>query len=127
MLTMRTFFLLLLSSFGLWNCGADYPLTLARVEKEGSFTREFVNKKVELHTRHDEIIIGYLVKVENDSVVINLRKDKDSVKKFANLEISYLNVLNDPVPALVAGVAVLFAVMIIYLPGHTQSSFFPDL
>ncbi len=86
--------LLLVFSLLLSSCAANQSFSLAQLEKDETQYQKVINKKIELHKQNGEIMIGYLTSVENDSIVISLKKNNPAPQKAAKTEIRYFYVLD---------------------------------
>lgn len=70
--------ILLIFSLLLSSCVGNRTFSLAELTNDEAQHQKVLGKQIELHKKNDEVVICYLVSVENDSLVVSMKKNDES-------------------------------------------------
>ncbi len=114
-------FSLLLSS-----CAAPRSYSLAELEKDEDQYQRLLGKKIEVHKKNDDIIIGHLTGVEKEALVISMKKNDPSPREVAKAEIRYIKVKHDTRNATIAVALVVTIGVIYWLAAKSFADAYPN-
>lgn len=85
--------------------------------------RKYLDQKVEIHKKSDEIIVGYLRSVQEDSVVVSAKKNGSTQTSLAVSEIKYIKKASNETATMVLLISglVVFLFLVSRLPAALGS------